>query len=468
MLLVTWIALEIAFWLYLYNTKRRFQQYVKPQTLPTKIERQQLFWNCYHTIKHDLKKWFEGWFYIASSPDRAHPSFKDIHRDNVATWFAWAFWVEQLDHVLSNKEWAQEIEWMINTIEKDFDIEFPKGYNDNIQCIRPSFDPVQSLHRPLALYLANYVMTCVFNRVLLEWFWQFERGGTDLPGVMWGHLLRPFYQPPPMSDTNKFNHLVYWSLVPSSSHHQTSREIPIVFVHGIGAGLTVYAEFIHRLVRLGRPIFCVELPYVSMRMVEHIPTPEETVREIEMMLTAHGYDEAVIVAHSLGTAVASWIANLAPKRVVGLVLVDPICFLLNYHHVAFNMLHRIPKRIIEYLIHYFASRELYINYYISRHFQWYQTIFFAHPTSTTSDPPPSPVPPEQQGPLRNATVFLSENDAIVDSPLITKYLYDAGVQARLMRDIGHAEFLINGQWKDEIVTEVEKAVSCMEDEGLGL
>lgn len=187
--------------------------------------------------------------------------------------FAWAFWVEQLDHVLSNNEWAQEIEWMINTIEKDFDIEFPKGYNEDIQCIRPSFDPVQSLHRPLALYLANYVMTCVFNRVLLEWFWQFERGGTDLPGVMWGHLLRPFHhQPPPpttTSDTNKFNHLVYWSLVPSASH-KTSREVPIVFVHGIGAGLTVYAEFIHRLVRLGRPIFCVELPYVSMRMVEHV------------------------------------------------------------------------------------------------------------------------------------------------------------------------------------------------------
>lgn len=65
-------------------------------------------------------------------------------------------------------------------------------------------------------------------------------------------------------------------------------------------------------------------------------------------------------------------------------------------------------------------------------------------------------------------MFLSENDAIVDSPLISKYLYDAGVQVHLMRDIGHAEFLVNGQWKDEIVNQVEKAVSCIEDEGLGL
>lgn len=178
--------------------------------------------------------------------------------------------MEQLDHVLLNEEWAQEIDWMINTIEKDFNIKFPMGYNQDIQCIRPSFDPVQSLHRPLALYLANYVMTCMFNRVLLEWFWQFKQGGTDLPGVMWGHFLSPFHQPPSKSDESntKFNHLVYWYLV--SSSHQTTHEVPIVFVHGIGAGLSVYAEFIHRLVRLGRPIFCVELPYVSMRMVEHV------------------------------------------------------------------------------------------------------------------------------------------------------------------------------------------------------
>lgn len=178
--------------------------------------------------------------------------------------------MEQLDHVLLNEEWAQEIDWMINTIEKDFNITFPMGYNQDIQCIRPSFDPVQSLHRPLAFYLANYVMTCMFNRVMLEWFWQFKQGGTDLPGVMWGHLLSPFHQPPSKSDQSntKFNHLVYWYLVPSS--HQTTHEVPIVFIHGIGAGLSVYAEFIHRLVRLGRPIFCVELPYVSMRMVEHV------------------------------------------------------------------------------------------------------------------------------------------------------------------------------------------------------
>lgn len=65
------------------------------------------------------------------------------------------------------------------------------------------------------------------------------------------------------------------------------------------------------------------------------------------MLTSQGYNHAIFVAHSFGTAVASWLATFAPKRIGGLVMVDPICFLLNYHHVAFNMLHRVPKQPME-------------------------------------------------------------------------------------------------------------------------
>lgn len=72
--------------------------------------------------------------------------------------------------------------------------------------------------------------------------------------------------------------------------------------------------------------------------------------EIEAMLAHHGFGQAVFVAHSLGTAVASWVARSAPHRVGAMVLVDPICFLLNHHHVAFNILHRTPKRLSEVYI----------------------------------------------------------------------------------------------------------------------
>ena len=53
-----------------------------------------------------------------------------------------------------------------------------------------------------------------------------------------------------------------------------------------------------------REIFIVELPYVSMRIVEDVPTMLETTSELCDMLAVHGHASAVFLGHSLGTAVA--------------------------------------------------------------------------------------------------------------------------------------------------------------------
>src|SRR4051812_42014501 len=55
---------------------------------------------------------------------------------------------------------------------------------------------------------------------------------------------------------------------------------PIVFVHGIGAGLIGYCNFIRKLQKLNHPLFLVDLPYVTMQLVEDVPTMNETVHEI--------------------------------------------------------------------------------------------------------------------------------------------------------------------------------------------
>jgi pimeloyl-ACP methyl ester carboxylesterase len=137
----------------------------------------------------------------------------------------------------------------------------------------------------------------------------------------------------------------YWYYNPSDNallkkNHQ--KQQPIVFIHGIGCGICVYSNFIRKLYKLNRPLFLVELPHVSMRMVEDVPTMEETVREIEEMLTSKGFPKATFVAHSLGTAVCAWMIKEARKRVGGCVLIDPICFLLHYPDVAYNFVYREP------------------------------------------------------------------------------------------------------------------------------
>lgn len=246
---------------------------------------------------------------------------------------------------MENPEWAMEMEWMLSTAEQWYGIQFPRGFNAELECIRLNLDPVEAFHRPLVVYLALYAITSVFNVGFLGCLWNFQRSAHVASGVTWGNIMGVLEDTMyPKSSAHKSRISYYYR---PGNHHT-----PLVFIHGIGAGVICYAEFIHQLVKsqLDRPIFLVELPYVAMHMVDQVPTAKETVAEMTTMLQSHGYERAVFISHSLGTGVTSWIMNINPSIIGGLVLIDPICFLLHYHHVAFNFVHRIPKTLVEVTI----------------------------------------------------------------------------------------------------------------------
>ena len=107
--------------------------------------------------------------------------------------------------------------------------------------------------------------------------------------------------------------LTYWAWIPENakrdpvkaangSHTSESEKIvPLVFIHGIGAGLFPYAVFLYKLfiAHRSKPIFLVELPFVSMKLVDQVPSMHSTVYEVENMLNNHGFTEANFVGHSL-------------------------------------------------------------------------------------------------------------------------------------------------------------------------
>ncbi|ORZ22379.1 Alpha/Beta hydrolase protein [Absidia repens] len=403
-----------------------------------------------------------------------------------------------MSYVLANEEWAKELDWMIKTAEDKYKVTFPAGYNHDLQCIRLNLDPVQAIHRPLFFYLGLYFVTTVFNSMVLKWWWQFKVYGDH--GTTWGGALYKLHQSLlwlgalmighhkehsaattttgsskvvtseiAADDTDsvpcRTQRIVYWYRTASTSHsHQqqtnANTKTPIVFIHGIGAGLLSYVEFLYHMLKLNRPMMLVELPYVSMRMVDDVPDAHIVVEDIKNMLHAHGYEHAVFVSHSLGTGVTSWLMTNAPSVVAGTILIDPICFLLHYPQVCFNFIHRLPKRLFEYIMYYGASRELYISHYISRHFQWFQCIYFADTNMKDSQQP------NQQSPLNNATVFLSEADGIVGSPMVSKYLAACGVDYRMMPGLEHAGFLFNWTWRKQILDQIDCVARNVDDEGV--
>ena len=96
----------------------------------------------------------------------------------------------------------------------------------------------------------------------------------------------------------------------------------------------------------------------------------------------HGESErrigACFVAHSLGTAVVSWMLHHKSTKhlVASSVLVDPVTFLLCMPKVCASFVHPEPKCVSTYLSSFMLAKELYISNALSRHFNWsYNAVF---------------------------------------------------------------------------------------------
>lgn len=307
-----WLVTEILFGMYFLQRRKHLQASATPPKL-TRNERQALFETCVQTV-NDIESYLSGWFYYYYNDKRIKPPLADIYRGNLAQWLAWALWMDDITH-LSDKE-QQHLSDMIDLLERRFSVTFRPGVNYLVGCIRPNLDPVEAFYRPLVIYLAIYSLRFAFTRYLV--------------------LMKGFKRV-------SLGCLVYYTHT-----SPCQRATPLVFVHGLGLGLTCYATLIHALHRIQRPIYLVELPFIIIRLHQgRAPSPETLVHAIEAMLDRHAHPKAVILAHSLGTVITSWVALKAPQRLAGMVLVDPVCFLLNYHHIAYNILHRVPQRWIE-------------------------------------------------------------------------------------------------------------------------
>jgi len=84
-----------------------------------------------------------------------------------------------------------------------------------------------------------------------------------------------------------------------------SGPLPIVFVHGIGVGLGYYVDLIDCLIKLNRPIFLPEIPYVTgfhnWMSPNSVLPPAAVASNLTSMLATHGFLRATFIGHSYGT-----------------------------------------------------------------------------------------------------------------------------------------------------------------------
>jgi len=250
--------------------------------------------------------------------------------------------------------------------------------------------------------------------------------------------------------------ITYYQFTPQEMIHRDST--PIVFCHGIGIGILPYLGFIDRLMKLNRPIFLPEIPFVTgFRAWQNINTdsvlpPHSVASNMVSMLANHGFTRATFVAHSYGTSWISYISKHAPHVLDSAVFLDPICFCLFIPFLTKQFVyHRPNPGSVSYII----RTDVHVHWTIQRCFPWHQVSLFVEDLPAKS------------------SIFFSENDALVPKLNVYKYLSDEGaammdntnfrvdlihnnsLSATLLRDAGHGDFLESTELVDMVVKAVE-------------
>lgn len=101
------------------------------------------------------------------------------------------------------------------------------------------------------------------------------------------------------SNRSPSNNLSYWYQA-----HTSSKDLPILFLHGIGVGLYPYMEFLKELNQGRREedgrigILAVEILCISSRLTSPMLPKDEMCSQLREILQRHGFDRFVLVSHS--------------------------------------------------------------------------------------------------------------------------------------------------------------------------
>lgn len=214
-------------------------------------------------------------------------------------------------------------------------------------------------------------------------------------------------------------------------------------VHGIGIGVAMYLKMIKAIVAQDpeRPVFIFELPHISLKIVDHVPTMEETIESMDEIFRRHKLKSCSWLAHSYGTIVTTWALKERPKYINKLSYVDPVCFALWEPDLIFNFLYRKPPGAIHRLMQFFVAQDLLVSYTLFRNFWWLENILF---------------PDDLHCPTQ---VYLSSHDFIIDSSRIHDYLQTQVQESRVhvpfeitkMHGLAHGSVLNSDKYVRQII-----------------
>lgn len=263
--LTLWSTVEVVFLIYqayLYSLVQRHS----PTPQLTSAERDRIVTNSLSNIK-DLRQTLSNWFM-----DRP---FEEIDRQSIVSWLAFAFYSKKVRQLTAHE--LHEINMLIRKIESEHQLQLStEESSSGASYMKHILDPVRVIFRPLVFYLVtDTLLNGILARGLLLWRgYRFVRMG----------------------------HLAFWTYHDPASVDGEDDEEPIIFFHGIGAGLLMYQPFlarIHRQFSRRRRLIFISMRCICMRYpsLNDIPNMSQTVDSIRLIFEHYQLKKAIFIGH---------------------------------------------------------------------------------------------------------------------------------------------------------------------------
>lgn len=334
----------------------------------------------------------------ASEPPPAFWSIPGIGNDEITEFLAWALFAKDNAELTACER--QELAKCLDVLRVHSGLVFPPLTQSPYRPRRLCLEDVSPLHRPLLVYVWVEVLRAAAGVVLRLAGFRPTRNSA-LPG---------WYRPGPQ---NRQKQQASSSDSSNKNNQEATSSLPLIFFHGIApAGLTFYLPMILSIVSDKRPTLLVEQPSISGRLLTFGALDETEMMQAVEEMVAETIDvdpttrqlPLLWAGHSFGSCPLTWMwrRSTLKSRTAGLLLLDPVTILLSEPAVMLNFLY--TREISK--IRMVAASELFTEYYLRRHFAWYNAEAWVADIASETQ----------------VTVALSECDEIVDAPAVAAHL----------------------------------------------
>ncbi|THG99314.1 hypothetical protein EW026_g3004 [Hermanssonia centrifuga] len=337
----------------------------------------------------DFRNYLRTWF--------GRVPWSSLRKREVYAWLHWSIFNAPFATLESLPQARQNVlREVLEMIEKRAGSPIPNGSNPEIKPLLLTLDPVSIAWRPLIWY-AGVALSNYYRRRHFKSKWN--------------------------AKIATYNGLEYILRIPPRWSAESGQR-PIVFLHGLGLGLTQYSMFLSHLLQAVNdlPVLIPLQPHVSQEIFHprflKPMSRHESAAALAGLLQELGWvkgrDEdgdivqedapagVTVVSHSNGSFLHAWMLKAYPEMATRSCFVDPVTFCSWEGDLCYNFIYRPCTNGLELVMKYFVGAELGVANFLQRHFDWNANSLWYEEIPNARDP-------------SKTMFFLGGKDAIVDA-----------------------------------------------------